>query len=158
MKLAWLTDIHINFLDDHVRRKFYQEIAGTNCDAVLISGDIAEAPNLIDLLNEMVSQIDKAIYFILGNHDYYRGQVNEVRKAVTTLTQTHEKMFWLPAAGIQQLVNNTILVGQDGWADGRLGDYSNSSVSLNDSRMIVDLFQEKMLGKLQLLKKMQESL
>lgn len=64
-------------------------------------------------------------------------------------------MFWLPASGMQVLAGNTILVGQDGWADGRLGDYQNSRVAINDSRMITDLFQAKILGKFQLLEKMQ---
>ncbi|CZH31084.1 phosphoesterase [Legionella pneumophila] len=55
-----------------------------------------------------------------------------------------------------QLNNNTILVGQDGWADGQLGNYDDSQVVLNDSRMIADLFQEKLLGRSQLLAKMQQ--
>lgn len=54
MKLAWLTDIHLNFLDNDARRKFYDEILITPFDALLISGDIAEAHCLIDLLCEMV--------------------------------------------------------------------------------------------------------
>lgn len=156
MKLAWLTDIHLNFIDDVERKEFYQEIVNTGCDGVLISGDIAEAPCLIDILNEMAGYIDKPIYFVLGNHDYYRGQINEVHEAMTALTQKHDKLFWLPAAGMQKLDNNTFLIGQDGWADGRLGDYQNSRVVLNDSRMIADLFQEKILGKYQLLEKMQQ--
>jgi len=156
MKLAWLTDIHLNFIDDVARQKFYQEIVNTRSDGVLISGDIAEAPCLIDMLNEMAKYIDKPIYFILGNHDYYRGQINEVHDAMTALTKEHDKLFWLPASGMQKLDNNTFLIGQDGWADGRLGDYQNSRVVLNDSRMIADLFQEKILGKHQLLNKMQQ--
>ncbi|OGT07793.1 MAG: serine/threonine protein phosphatase [Gammaproteobacteria bacterium RBG_16_37_9] len=156
MKLAWLTDIHLNFLDNDARRKFYEEIVNTHCDAVLISGDIAEAPSLADFLNEMTNQIKKSIYFVLGNHDYYRGTVDEVRKTVATLTKTHEQLFWLPSSGILLLTNNIILLGQDGWADGRLGNYQNSRVSLNDSRMIIDLFQKKILGKFQLLEKMQQ--
>ncbi len=156
MKFAWLTDIHLNFIDDVARQKFYQEIIGTECDGVLISGDIAEASCLSDILNEMVVYINKPIYFVLGNHDYYRGQINEVRAAMTTLTKEHDKLFWLPASGMQKLDNDTILIGQDGWADGRLGDYQNSRVVLNDSRMIADLFREKILGKYQLLDKMQQ--
>lgn len=156
MKLAWLTDIHLNFLKAETRQKFYADILATPCDALLISGDIAEAPSLTNLLNEMAAQIKKPIYFIVGNHDYYRGTVSDVRKALTTITTANANLFWLPASGLQQLPNNTILLGQDGWADGRLGDYQNSSVSLNDSRMIADLFQEKMLGRQQLLQKMQE--
>jgi len=70
MNLAWLTDIHLNFLESNARKKFYEEIVNTHCDAVLISGDIAETPSLADLLSEMANQIKKSIYFVLGNHDY----------------------------------------------------------------------------------------
>lgn len=156
MKLAWLTDIHLNFIDDIERLKFYQEIINTNGDGVLISGDIAEADCLEDLLIEMAEKISMPIYFVLGNHDYYRSQVNEVRQTIAALTKEHDKLFWLPASGIQKLNNDTYLIGQDGWADGRLGDYEESKVTLNDSRMIADLFQHKILGKYQLLEKMQE--
>jgi len=156
MKLAWLTDIHLNLIDHTARLKFYAEIINTHGDAVLISGDIAETPSLTDLLHEMAQQINKPIYFILGNHDYYEGAINEVREAIAILTKTHEHLFWLPASGIQLLTNDTILLGQDGWADGRLGDYQNSKVALNDSHMIDDLLQKNILGKSHLLEKMQQ--
>lgn len=156
MKLAWLTDIHLNFIEEISRQKFYQKIVSSECDRVLISGDIAEASCLVTILNEMASYIDKPIYFVLGNHDYYKGQINEVRQAMTGLTKEQDKLFWLPASGTQKLDNDIILLGQDGWADGRLGDYHNSRVAINDSRMIADLFQEKILGRPQLLNKMQQ--
>jgi predicted phosphohydrolase len=156
MKLAWLTDIHLNFIDDTARQKFYQEIVSTQCDGVLISGDIAEAPSISDILKEMANHVKKPIYFILGNHDYYRGQVDHVHDEITKLTNTEQFLFWLPASGMQILDENTLLLGQDGWADGRYGDYVNSRVVLNDSRMISDLFQEKIMGKFQLLEKMQQ--
>jgi predicted MPP superfamily phosphohydrolase len=156
MNLAWLTDIHLNFLKENNRQKFYQEIANTRCDAVLISGDIAEAPSVASLLTEMAEAVNKPIYFVLGNHDYYRGDIDTVKNAMTALTKENNKLFWLPAAGIHHLGNNIILLGQDGWADGRLGDYANSTISLNDSRMIADLFQAKVMGKFQLLEKMQQ--
>ena len=155
MKLAWLTDIHLNFLEQDVRQEFYLEIIKTNCDAILITGDIAEAPSLCEILKEMADNINRPIYFILGNHDYYRGEISKVRATLTSFANSNKQLFWLPAAGIQQLNNNTILVGQDGWADGRFGDYQNSTVSLNDSRLIAELFQARILGKSQLLEKMQ---
>lgn len=156
MKLIWLTDIHLNFIDENARQKYYREIVKAHCDGILISGDIAEATSTEDILKEMANYIKKPIYFVLGNHDYYRGQINEVRRAMHTLTKMQPYLFWLPASDIQKLDNDTLLVGQDGWADGRYGDYANSNVVLNDSRMITELFQEKILGKYQLLKKMQE--
>ena len=75
---------------------------------------------------------------------------------MTGLTKSNKYLFWLPASSPQRLNKDTILVGHGGWADGRLGNYYNSRVVLNDSRMIADLFQEKILGKSQLLAKMQQ--
>jgi hypothetical protein len=41
--------------------------------------------------------------------------------------------------GIEELTPRTAIVGHDGWADGRLGDYDNSEVILNDHLLIADL-------------------
>jgi predicted MPP superfamily phosphohydrolase len=156
MKLAWATDIHLNFLKSEGRKKFYQDMLTQEPDALLISGDIAEANSVASLLHEMAQHVAKPIYFVLGNHDYYRGMVSAVREAMTTLTAARTHLFWLPASGPQVLPNDTILLGQDGWADGRLGDYAFSNIELNDSHLIIDLFQAKILGKFQLLDKMQQ--
>lgn len=43
MQYSWLTDIHLNFVDEVARQQFYQKIIDTLCDGVLINGDIAEA-------------------------------------------------------------------------------------------------------------------
>jgi len=156
MKLSWLTDIHLNFLNVDERKTFYQEIIQTQCDGVLISGDIAEAHNVIELLTEMSNNIEKPIYFVLGNHDYYRGEVGEVRDEMTQLTYTNKLLFWLPAIEPFSLNSDTFLVGQDGWADGRFGDYAHSTYELNDSVYIEDLYQAKIAGKAKLLNTMQQ--
>ncbi|MDF2529224.1 MAG: putative phosphoesterase [Gammaproteobacteria bacterium] len=156
MKLIWLTDIHLNFLDTKGRSNFYQEVIQADGDALVISGDIAEAPSAAELLTEMVKTIQKPIYFVLGNHDYYRGQVEEVRIAIRELTEANPLLHWLPACEPILIANDVALVGQDGWADGRYGDYANSRVGINDSRLIDDLFQKKIIGKYPLLEKMQQ--
>jgi predicted MPP superfamily phosphohydrolase len=155
-KLAWLTDIHLNFLDEDERAVFYESIEKTNCDSVLITGDIAEAPSIEMIMKEMVTQINRPIYFVIGNHDYYRGSVKKVRDTLTSLTKNNDLLYWLPASGFQKINEKVIILGQDGWADGRLGDYQNSNVRLNDSRMIEELRNANILGRSQLLEKMQE--
>lgn len=155
MKCAWLTDIHLNFLEKEERLTFYQSIKLSNVDIVLISGDIAEAPTVVDLLEEMYEMLKYPIYFVVGNHDYYFGQIESVKNQLEKLTKKSNKLYWMPALGPVLLDNGAILIGQDGWADGRLGDYNNSQVVLADSRLIAELFKEKILGKYQLLDKMQ---
>lgn len=46
MKLAWVNDVHLNFLESTDRQRFYQYIVATKSNAVLVSGDIAEAQRL----------------------------------------------------------------------------------------------------------------
>jgi len=156
MRLVWLTDIHLNFLNIEERSQFYQRIIEASGDAILISGDIAEAQSVANLLKEMAAEIQQPIYFVLGNHDYYGGQVDEVRTEMITLTQSETLLHWLSMGHAHLLNNETVLVGQDGWADGRYGDYTNSRVRLNDSQMIADLFQQSVVGKYALLEKMQQ--
>jgi predicted phosphohydrolase len=156
MRLIWLTDIHLNFLAKEKRINFYRELIKTSSDGVLISGDIAEAESIQSILKEMAIAIQKPVYFVLGNHDYYHGSIDDVRQRMTSITKDEPFLFWLPASDPQKLTNDVVLLGHDCFADGRYGDYANSPVVLNDSRIIVDLIQSSVLGKYQLLEKMQQ--
>lgn len=156
MKLAWVTDIHLNFLESADRKRFYQDLVATRSKAVLISGDISEAPTISDILKEMAQHIAKPIYFVLGNHDYYQNSIAKVKQTVTQLSQENLSVNWLPEAGLVQLSNDTLLLGEDCWADGRYGNYADSKVMLNDSRMIQELREGSIIGKYQLLDAMQK--
>jgi predicted phosphohydrolase len=156
MKLIWLTDIHLNFLGKQRRMEFYGQVARASGDGILISGDIAEAPVLSEILTEMALAINKPIYFVLGNHDYYQGWIDPVRQKMAGLTRSEPLLHWLPESGAQRLEDGAILLGNDCWADGRYGNYANSRISVDDSRMIIDLFQISIPGKYPLLEKMQE--
>lgn len=52
MRLSWLTDIHLNFLNDIERRQFL-ESAEDRSDAVAVSGDIGESHDVAEYLREM---------------------------------------------------------------------------------------------------------
>lgn len=155
MKIAWFTDIHLNCLDKKQREVFYIEIVKTKAQAILISGDIAEAASVDNILSEMDGAINLPIFFVLGNHDFYGSNVSDVYKKIKNLVASYINLSWLAEAGPNVLTDNTLLVGADGWADGRYGNYAQSHVVLNDSLMISDLFQAKLLGKQSLLAQMQ---
>ena len=87
MKLIWLTDIHLNFLELDEREAFYAQIVEAKADGVLLTGDIAEAPSIAYILQEMADAIQKPIYFVLGNHDYYRGSIASVQAKMGALTK-----------------------------------------------------------------------
>ena len=155
MKLAWMTDIHLNFVEPDQRQVFYHSILQTDCDGLLITGDIVDANNFSAVIKEMLDHINKPTYFVLGNHDYYGGNVKDVRQNASELTQSEKHLHWLPHA-THLLNDHTALVGQDGWADGRYGDYENSRLSKKVNCLIDDLSKSQQQGELGLLRKMQE--
>ena len=77
---------------------------------------------------------------MLGNHDFYGGSIEAVRAAVTALER--------PAAISEishgdrkssSLTPKVGLIGDDGWADARLGNYEQSLIMMNDYRLIAEL-------------------
>ena len=156
MKIAWLTDIHLNFLEIEARSQFYNRVMETNADKILITGDIAEAKDVCELLQEFSQHMNKPVYFVLGNHDYYFGSVTNVREKVRSLCNQNSKLIWLGKPEIIALSDDTLLLGHDGWADARYGDFDHSLVSLNDSRLIAELYQAFLLNKSALKSEMQK--
>lgn len=138
MRVVWLTDIHLNFLAEPSVAPFLDSVKDVSPDAVLIGGDIAEAHDLVDYLQRIDSALEVPVYFVLGNHDYYHGRVADVRRRVAGLCAQRPLLHYLSVGPAVSLTPTSGLVGHDGWADARLGDYERSMVLMNDYRLIVD--------------------
>ncbi len=139
MKIAWATDIHLNFVDEATLLEFCRGIRESGAEAVLIGGDIAEASDLEKWLRFLEQKLERPVYFVLGNHDYYGGDIATVRRCVQTLGS--DLLRWLPSVGIVALTTRTALIGHGGWGDGRLGEFAPAEVLLNDYLLIADLLE-----------------
>lgn len=137
MKLAWATDIHLDFCDEARRGRFLREVEASGAQAVLLGGDIAQAPDLEEWLRPLEEALRRPIYFVLGNHDYYGGDVESLEARMRGLGA--EFLRWLPGAGVVALSASTGLVGQGGWGDARHGNFLSSDVILSDYVLILDL-------------------
>ena len=139
MKLGWLSDLHLNFLDAPGRRRFIEELAERPVDAWLFSGDLGEAPTVGTYLQELDTLLPVPLYFVLGNHDFYRGSIAGVTDELEALSRTRNGLVWLTAAEPQLLAPDLAVVGDDGWGDARLGDPLGSLVLFNDFFLIQEL-------------------
>jgi len=137
--IAWLTDIHLDFLSPAKAKAFCRSIAGCNPDAVLIGGDIGDARTIKIYLRMLEDELCRPIYFVLGNHDYYYGSITGVRTAIKKLCDRSDWLHWLPNGEVVEFTEETGLIGIDSWADGRLGNYQDSMVLLNDYSLIKEL-------------------
>jgi len=150
-KAIWITDIHLNFLNDTAIRDFFRTIRQGTPDVMLVGGDIGHATSVVSYLRQMETELACPIYFVLGNHDYYHGSIASVRQMVDKFTNESRYLRWLNHTGVIHLSASTALVGHDSWGDGRLGDYHGSTVSLNDFLLIKELSgltKDVLLGKL----------
>ena len=82
-------------------------------DAVLLGGDIAEAPDVRQHLERLDARLGLPIHFVLGNHDFYGGSIARVRAEIATLCDRIPRLCWLSQAGVVELTPATGLVGHE---------------------------------------------
>lgn len=149
MKLAWATDVHLNFVADEAIVAFGRSMVDAGAEAVVITGDISEAPSLTAHLEAFASgAAPLPVYFVLGNHDFYRGSIAGVQDEAAQLTNRHDTLAWLPAQGTVRLTETTGLVGCDGWGDARYGNATSSPIMLNDFLLIDELRTPELVPRL----------
>jgi 3',5'-cyclic AMP phosphodiesterase CpdA len=137
MKLAWATDIHLNFVDQARASRFCAEVVDSGAEALLLGGDIAEAPDLEEWLRFLEARVAFPTYFVLGNHDYYAGSVAAVESQMRSFAS--KRVRYLGGASPVALTPATGLVGHGGWGDAGNGDFLRSPVTLSDYVLIEEL-------------------
>ncbi len=138
-QLLWLTDLHLNFVSFDQVADFLDTVNQHPAQIVVISGDLTEAPQLPIIFKMLNRFVEKPVYFVCGNHDYYHSSVWEVRESIPAWLEELPNLTWLNNAGIVELSPYTALIGHDGWADGRYGNYQTSPMMLNDFMLIEEL-------------------
>lgn len=148
MKLAWATDVHLDHCTQEKKEKFYNRVLESGADALLITGDISNGNRIQEDLFELAQGIHcLPIYYVLGNHDYWGSSITAVRTKLEREAMTNG--FWATYLTTGEPViltgehteAQTVLVGVDGWYDGRVGDPQNTPVILNDFMLMQDLNQ-----------------
>ena len=87
----------------------------------------------------MQAAVQKPIFFVLGNHDFYYDSISNVRSSLEEFCELHQDLTYLSRASVVELTKTTAIVGHDGWGDARLGNYAESPVRLSDNVLIQDL-------------------
>jgi predicted MPP superfamily phosphohydrolase len=146
MKIAHVTDPHFNFIvineaghrNEVMFANFCDQIREAGCEAVVISGDITEAPYIQSDLKLFEKHLALPIYFVLGNHDFYHGSFASVWKTAEEITNTEPFIKWLQISDPIQLQEKTCLIGDDGWYDIKAGGAEFSRLMMTDFHLIHD--------------------
>jgi Icc protein len=136
--LAWAADLHLEFLSPGKFDFFLQSLRDVKADGLLVCGDISTTPRLQQRLTAL-STIGKPVYFVLGNHDYYRGCFEKTTALVEATCREHRALRWLSLGEIIPLTSRAALLGHEGWGDGRAGLGARTMIGMNDFVLIEDL-------------------
>lgn len=156
MKLDWITDPHLDHLEGSDELiKFVDRLHNRDSDGLMITGDIAESPTLYEFLGILSGAYQRPIYFVLGNHDYYKAWMAETHVRARAVCEACPPgiLNWLSDLGPLHLEDDTWICGHDGWYDGQEGLGPQSNLALTDFMYqwgVFDLADARSLGKLNL--------
>ncbi len=118
---------------------FLATLRSRNPESVILTGDVSNSSRLLSDLESIADAAAAPVYLVLGNHDHYGSSVGKVRDDLLALAERRPDIVWLPPAGPVRLDSERLLVGIDGWADGRHGDPLRTPLVLNDDRLIEEV-------------------
>lgn len=138
MRVAWITDPHLNHADLKAWEHFVASLRQESVDAMLITGDISEGPDVAFQLDRLASAFIGPIYFVLGNHDFYQSSVQAARRMAVDLCRKRANLTYLTDSFSVKMAPQVAIVGEDGWGDATVGDFERSPVVLADFQFIAD--------------------
>lgn len=147
MKLAWITDPHLDHLAPRAGvRQAFAEMVAEDSDACVISGDISTFTNA-HLLGQFASTYKKPIYFVLGNHDAWGGSFDQCARKTRAICKAHSNLTWLTNSSAIVIAPGVSLCGVDGWYDAEFGSGMDSSFRMVDWNAIRD-FHGQSIGEI----------
>jgi len=138
VRLVWTTDLHLNSVPTHAWEQWVRTISALKADGLVITGDISEGDDVVPQLQRIASDINLPVYFVLGNHDFYGSTFQATRQKVIHACRPSSHLHYLTDLSALAVSAGTYLVGEDGWADGTVGNYEESTIHLNDFERIGD--------------------
>lgn len=137
-RYIWLTDTHFNFLDQATLVGFFLGLEAKKVNGLFLTGDISTGPDVVKHLMWLDKVVKTPIYFVLGNHDYYRSTFAQTEQAMTGLMQSNDNLHYLTACEPISLSQDVALIGHDGWYDAGWRDPMTTAIFVWDWYFIKD--------------------
>lgn len=116
-KYLWITDPHFNFSSPEQNKKFLEHVKGYNPAGIFLTGDISTGRELSSHLKLILGILDCPIYFVLGNHDYYRSSFAHIDYEMSYLSKRHGNLHYLNNEDPISLSEKVAVIGHNGWYD-----------------------------------------
>lgn len=155
MNFELISDIHLND-DTFIQNDFFE----SKSDVLVLAGDICEyhqIPKYYEFF-ETLSKNWKTVLYVLGNHEFYFGQIDKVSNVIKHHLKELKNIIILDNETIT--INNVCFVGSTLWAGMYNGYYKCMDVctsQINDFKYIISEYPPKKITDIQILKLFHDS-
>ena len=145
--LLWITDAHLDHLDEAVEHAWFEKLANAKAEMLLLGGDTANARVFSRILGKVRRVFAGKIALVAGNHDYYHTSISGFREKLAGLQRSGIIVFELGCQSSPlQLSKGVYLCGSGGWGDATAGYADASGMALNDENLIAELKTADLTG------------
>jgi predicted phosphodiesterase len=147
--ILWITDAHLDHLTDTVKDAWFEKLAKTQADMLLLGGDTANSRVFSRMLGRIKEVFPGKVALVAGNHDYYHTSIAEFRAELAAIHRNGVIVF---EPGCQskplQLADSVYLCGSGGWGDASAGCADATRMELNDEHLITELKTRNLTARL----------
>ena len=137
MKIQYISDIHLELLNNFQRQKIInnimEKVEDINNTILILAGDIGNpfSPNYLELLIK-VNSCYKRIYLITGNHEYYNNghTIQETNIKINDLLQEHNLNKIIFLNNTFDIYENYLFIGSTLWSE--INNFTNKINDLNN--------------------------
>lgn len=115
--MLWLTDIHADKKSEKQLDELYHNINQLNPDLICITGDIADGEKAHLFLENLFTNTNRPIAFVLGNHDFYGWSMEDFQQQTTQFSHKNKGIIYLSDIEGLQFGNDNMIIGIDNWND-----------------------------------------
>ena len=106
---------------------------------VLMGGDIAEATDVVHYLELLDRHLQRPCTSSWATTTSISVRSAACGTKCVRCVRAADNLVYLTDAGVIELTESVALVGHDGWADARIGNYERSMIMMNDYKLIQEL-------------------
>ena len=135
LRLAWLSDLHLEFVETQQVESLCRAIRAARPSHVLVGGDTGQARSVAAYLRTLAREVACPVFFVLGNHDFYGSGIATLEATLPQQIENETALRWLGNPDDETVVPlspEVGLVGRGAWGDARVGAYDTTGVLLND--------------------------
>ncbi len=131
LKINLVSDVHLEFYKERKHRKILDKILATECDVLVIAGDLCTQKALCSATMHL-AESGREIIYVVGNHEYYGQTPHRVIEAtLLATTSQHQNFHWLH--------NNTIEIEGVKFLGTPMWHKFNDILDIQDALMMNDM-------------------